>query len=156
MLLKEYLDGGNYGIGHAIEKALPDFRKECFLPSCNRHYFSQVLEDHTHKYHPAATKHLAIGLFNQAKLIQKKAQNQLSLLRNEVDVLFVYGGGSIPLRKHVEELLSETAKQAAVDVVYCPPEYAVELNVRGLYTFTQSPIFAELKKKARKEVEIHG
>lgn len=147
MLLKEYLDGGNYGIGHAIEKALPDFRKECFLTSCNRHYFSKVLADQTNKYHASARKHLAIGLVNQAKLIHKKVQTQLSLLRNEVDILFVYGGGSIPLKAHLEELLAETTKQAAVEVVFCPPEYAVELNARGLYAFTQSPIFQTLTKK---------
>jgi plasmid segregation protein ParM len=66
-----------------------------------------------------------------------------------VDALFVYGGGSILMKRVLHEKLAEVCTSREIDLFYCPEEQAVTLEAKGLYKFATSTIFTTLKEKAR-------
>ncbi len=144
----EFVHGSNHGAGHAIDEALPEFNESIFLPDSPRQFMSQVLKDKSHKFYSKAERAIKAPADMQSKHIIKNIGSQLNKTRNDIDVICVYGGGSILLRDYMYEKVKTLAEQRDMKVLYIPKEYAVKLNAIGLYNFTFTPIYRKIKEIA--------
>lgn len=156
---KDYSDGINNGVGHAIERAKNDFLS--LVPfaynSISRQEFSGILKsqfDKKHKFLPEALQAFKPHFDNQAKQMLKLANDQiLKIGSNDIDIMVVYGGGSILSKPLMYQQLKELADNVRIQLFYVPAEYAVTLNAEGLDYFVRSDIYKFHKKKY---FELHG
>ena len=147
-----FVQGSNNGNGHAIKKALPLFNSE-FRCSYSRQMYSDVVKSSGHKFHHDTLNYL-IGPFEvEAQEIYRRAVDELERSNNEVDVIMVYGGGSILMREFLEPKLEAVARQIRSKLLYVDKEYAVTLESKGLYNFTGSALFKALKEKKLEKVK---
>ena len=86
-------------------------------------------------------------LEDEAEEIYRKAVDELEKANNEVDVIMIYGGGSILMREFLEPRLEDVARRIRSKILYVDKEHAVTLESKGLYNFTNSAIFKVLKEK---------
>ena len=140
-----FVEGANNGVGHAIKTALPLFNKE-FRANYSRQMFSDVVKDKEHKYHQDAIEYLSVPLEDEAEVIYRKAIEELEKANNEIDMILVYGGGSILMRKHLEKKLENVARQIRAKLLYIEEKDAVMLEANGLYNFVNSALFEKLKE----------
>lgn len=148
--LRQFVHGSNHGAGYAIEGALDEFTRLIHLPDSPRQYFSDVIKNSNHKYYARAINTLKRPLEAQAKQIIQNVQKQLTKARNEIDVICVYGGGSILMRSVLYPMLKELCDQREMKLLYIPEEYAVTMNAQGLDAFVRGKIYETLKNKAIK------
>lgn len=141
-----FVQGSNNGNGHAIKKALPLFNSE-FRCSYSRQMYSDVVKSSGHKFHQDTLNYLIGPLEDEAQEIYRRAVDELERSNNEVDVIMVYGGGSILMREFLEPKLEAVARQIRSKLLYVDKEYAVTLESKGLYNFTGSALFKALKEK---------
>ena len=141
-----FVQGSNNGNGHAIKKALPLFNEE-FRCNYSRQMYSDVVKNPEHKFHQDAVNYLMGPLEDEAEEIYRRAVDELEKANNEVDVIMVYGGGSILMREFLEPRLEEVARRIRSKILYVDKEHAVTLESKGLYNFTNSAIFKALKEK---------
>ena len=141
-----FVEGANNGVGHAIKTALPLFNKK-FRTKYSRQMYSDVVKDKEHKYHEDALEYLSTPLEDEAEEIYRKAVDELEKANNEVDVIMIYGGGSILMREFLEPRLEDVARRIRSKILYVDKEHAVTLESKGLYNFTNSAIFKVLKEK---------
>lgn len=151
--LKQYIKGAgsDNGAGHAIEKALPEFRERAKLLDIPRQYMEEVLkgtDKYKAKYLQYAKDAIAAPLENQAMQIVKKVTDQINNIKNEIDLICCYGGGSILMRDYLFDKLKALADERGVKLLYIPTTYAVKLNALGLDNFVRGEIFNTLKGKA--------
>ncbi|GIQ62034.1 hypothetical protein PACILC2_06020 [Paenibacillus cisolokensis] len=92
-------------------------------------------------------------LEGQARQIIQNIRKQLTKARNEVDVICVYGGGSILMRPVLYPLLKELCDEREIKLLYIPAAYAVTMNAQGLDAFVRGKIYEALKSKSRQAVE---
>lgn len=140
-----FVEGANNGVGHAIKTALPLFNKE-FMANYSRQMFSDVVKDKEHKYHQDAIEYLSVPLEDEAEVIYRKATEELQKANNEIDMILVYGGGSILMRKHLEKKLEKVARKIRAKLLYIEEKDAVMLEANGLYNFVNSALFEKLKE----------
>lgn len=140
-----FVEGLNNGVGHAIKTALPLFNRE-FRAKYSRQMFSDVVKDKEHKYHADALEYLSVPLEDEAEVIYRKAVEELEKANNEVDLILVYGGGSILMRKHLEKKLEKVARKIRAKLLYIEEKDAVMLEANGLYNFVNSALFEKLKE----------
>lgn len=141
-----FIKGSNNGLGHAINKSLEEFKEECGQTSMSRQKYSDILKDKGHKFHELAKDIIEIPLEEQAEEIFEKAKNEIDRANNEIDIIAVYGGGSILMRDALEIKLREICKIAKINLFYVYEKDAVNLESIGLYNFTCSKIFNQVKK----------
>lgn len=146
--LRQFVHGSHHGAGYAIEEALPEFNRLIHLPDSPRQFFSDVIKNPNHKYHARALQTLRRPLESQVKQIVQHVKRQLTKARNEIDVICVYGGGSILMRTALYPLLKELCDEREIKLLYIPSDYAVELNATGLDAFVRGKIYEALKNKA--------
>jgi plasmid segregation protein ParM len=139
--------GSNNGVGYAIEEATPDFKQAVMQTEVPRSFFSKCLSRQDHKFHGAAMEHIATPLQNQARSIFDNIKRQISSARNLIDVIVVYGGGSILMRDYLEPELEKLCQRLDIKLLYVPDEYAVTMNADGLDLFVSGKIFEALKQK---------
>lgn len=156
VFLKQFIHGSNHGAGHAIEEALPAFNNLIHIPDSPRQYFSDVLKNSAHKYYSKAMQTIRFALQNQAKENVKHVVRQLTRLRNEVDIIAVYGGSSILMRPMLFEKLKALCDEREIKLFYVPAKYAVTLNAIGLDQFVRGNIYKALKERAIKNIDDHG
>lgn len=142
-----FIEGSPNGVGHAINKILPEFRKEKSLSKFSRQEFSNVLKDPSHKYYADAVDIIQDPLEEQAELILDIAKQQVSRANNEIDYICVYGGGSILMKPYLKANLRDFADRTDIKVLYITQPTSVLVEALGMYEFTTSNIFKELKKK---------
>ena len=147
-----FVQGSNNGTGHAIKKALPLFNSE-FRCSYSRQMYSDVVKSSGHKFHQDTLNYLIGPLEDEAQEIYRRAVDELERSNNEVDVIMVYGGGSILMREFLEPKLEAVARQIRSKLLYVDKEYAVTLESKGLYNFTGSALFKALKEKKLEKVK---
>lgn len=147
-----FVQGSNNGNGHAIKKALPLFNSE-FRCSYSRQMYSDVVKSSGHKFHQDTLNYLIGPLEDEAQEIYRRAVDELERSNNEVDVIMVYGGGSILMREFLEPKLEAVARQIRSRLLYVDKEYAVTLESKGLYNFTGSALFKALKEKKLEKVK---
>jgi plasmid segregation protein ParM len=146
--LRQFMLGSNHGAGHAIEEALNDFNRLIHIPDSPRQFLSDVVKNPNHKYYKRAMQVLQRPLHSQAQQIAKNILKQLSKTRNEIDIICVYGGGSILMRPYLYDALKKICSEREIKLFYVPQQHAVTLGVLGLYSFTEGPIFKALKERA--------
>lgn len=146
--LRQFVHGSHHGAGYAIEEALPEFNRLIHLPDSPRQFFSDVIKNANHKYHARALKTLRRPLESQVKQIMQHVKRQLTKARNEIDLICVYGGGSILMRTVLYPYLKELCDEREIKLLYIPSDYAVELNATGLDAFVRGKIYEALKHKA--------
>ncbi|GIP40410.1 hypothetical protein J31TS4_36900 [Paenibacillus sp. J31TS4] len=151
--LRQFVHGSHHGAGYAIEEALEEFNKLIHLPNSPRQFFSDVLKNPRHKFHDRALKTLKRPLEGQAKQILLNIRKQLTKARNEIDIICVYGGGSILMRSVLYPMLKELCDEREIQLLYVPASYAVTMNAQGLDAFVRGKIYEALKNKATPLVE---
>ena len=148
-----FIKGLDNGTGHAIEKALEPFKKDAHLRMFSRQDFSKVLRDDEHKYHKFAADRIHEPLEAEAVEIYHAIMQQIQKSKNEVDIIMVYGGGSVLMRKHLEPKLEDMCTKANIKLFYVPTEYAVPVEAFGMYAFAKGNIFNALLEKHINSVE---
>ncbi|GBF73768.1 hypothetical protein PA598K_02088 [Paenibacillus sp. 598K] len=146
--LRQFVYGTHHGAGYAIEEALDEFNRLIHLPDSPRQFFSDVLKNPKHKYHARAIKTLKRPMETQVRQIVQNVKRQLAKARNEIDLICVYGGGSILMRSVLHAQLTELVAEREMQLLYIPAEYAVQLNAMGLDAFVRGKIYEALKNKA--------
>ncbi|WP_020617139.1 ParM/StbA family protein [Paenibacillus daejeonensis] len=146
--LRQFVYGTHHGAGYAIEEALDEFNRLIHLPDSPRQFFSDVLKNPKHKYHARAIKTLKRPMETQVRQIVQNVKRQLAKARNEIDLICVYGGGSILMRSVLHPALTELVAEREMQLLYVPADYAVQLNAMGLDAFVRGKIYEALKGKA--------
>lgn len=146
--LRQFVYGSHHGLGYAIEEALDEFNRLIHLPDSPRQFFSDVIKNPKHKYYARAIKTLKRPLESQVRQIVQNVKRQLTKARNEIDLICVYGGGSILMRPILYKQLEEICVEREMRLLYIPTDYAVEMNARGLDAFVRGKIYEALKNKA--------
>lgn len=146
--LRQFIYGSHHGTGYAIEEALDEFNRLIHLPDSPRQFFSDVIKNPKHKYHARALKTLKLPLESQVKQIVQNVKRQLTKARNEIDVIAVYGGGSILMRSLLYPRLQELCEEREMKLLYLPANVAVQMNALGLDSFVRGKIYEALKNKA--------
>lgn len=141
-----FIKGSNNGVGHAINKSLDEFKEECGQTNMSRQKYSDILKDKKHKFYELAKDIIEIPLEEQSDEIFERAKNEIDRANNEIDIIAVYGGGSILMRKTLETKLRQICKTAKINLFYADEKDAVKLESIGLYNFTCSKIFEQVKK----------
>ena len=90
----------------------------------------------------------------EAEEILHHIRTEIQKANNEIDVIWVYGGGSIFMRDYLEGKLKTLCDRAEIKLLYIPEEYAVTLEAEGLYNFTTNKIFESLKANYNKSKTI--
>lgn len=142
-----FIKGSNNGIGHAIDNALEEFKEEWGLLNYSRQKYSEVLRNPAHKYYDTAFEIVQDYIEDQSEEILRHIKTEIERANNEVDILCVYGGGSILMKDHLEKKLKDICSKANITLFYVPAKYAVTLEGKGMYKFTISDIFKMLKEK---------
>lgn len=149
-----FIQGTNNGIGHAIDKAIEEFKSSKGLSKFSRQDYSKVLLDTKHKFHDLAMELVDPYIEEEAEEILHHIRTEIQKANNEIDVVCVYGGGSIFMREYLEGNLKTLCDRAEIKLLYMPKEYAVTLEAKGLYNFTTSKIFESLKANYNKSKTI--
>ena len=140
--------GSNNGVGHAINKALEEFKGKFRLEEYTRQQFSSALINKSSKYHAAAVDIVSDYMEKQANAILIKTKKRLQDISNDCDIICVYGGGSIQMREHIENKIKAICDVAYIQLLYIPTDYAITLEVEGLYKFATSDLFVHLREVA--------
>ncbi|WP_456364417.1 ParM/StbA family protein [Priestia aryabhattai] len=140
--------GTNNGIGHATENILDDYSKIAHIKNPLRQDVTEVIKNQNHKWYAETMELLQEEFEIQADEIAVNALKLLDVVRNEVDAVVVYGGGSIPLKEYLYPELDEQCAERRMDLFYVPEEYAATLFVQGLNIIIVNGLFDKLKKVA--------
>ncbi len=146
-----FIHGSNNGVGIGIDNSLDEFKEEVRLATYSRQQYSQVIKDKKHKYYPMAIDILDFHLEEQSEEILKNSKKQIERANNEIDLILVYGGGSILMRKTLEKKLEEVCNKGKMKLLYLDYPYAVTIESEGLFAFTKSKIFQLLNKQSKLE-----
>lgn len=153
IFLREYIKGAgiNNGAGHAIDEAILTFSSLTNINNVPRQYISEVLKNpnYSSRHYSKAKNSVRIPLEQQSIPILNLARRQLQKARMDVDIICVYGGGSILFKDIIYKKLKDLADENGMQLLYIPAEYAVTMNAEGLYIFTMSGIYQGLKKKSK-------
>jgi len=142
-----FIRGSNNGVGHAIDLALDEFKKEMGLLNYSRQKYSEILKDKSHKYSEAALDIVSGYIEDESEEILHHIKSEIQRANNEVDIIVVYGGGSILMRDNLRPKIETVAVRADIKLFYVPENFAVTLEAKGMYEFTRSKIFKALKNK---------
>lgn len=146
----DIVEGTKNGAGHAIQDALDEFKKRNpIIKKLTRQKFSEYLKDEDHQYHQEAYDLVEKSLINEADFIYDEYLEVLSKVDNEIDVIAVYGGGSILMKEALEPLLKELADNLGKELLWVPAEYAALMNVEGLQVLAEN-VHKQLKKESEK------
>ncbi|MBC6971854.1 ParM/StbA family protein [Bacillus sp. Xin] len=138
----DHSSGERHGIGHAIERAKKDFEDEWGF-SVERQEFAGYLKEEHPKYYEDAKKFLARAKFNLADEVLDTAETKLQDLKYDVDVVVVYGGGSIQLKENLFEELKEICDSKKIKILWINPKNATEMNVKGMTVFSSIALQTE-------------
>lgn len=143
--------GDTSGVGKAAESVLDKFIAQINLEKYSRQQLMNVIRNPQHKFHDIAMPLFDIALEEQAQVILKNVRKQLEKCDFEVDYVLIYGGGSVLMRKFLENSLTSYAEQRGIKVIFVPEEHAITLESNGLIAFVNSKIFSTLKSTELKK-----
>ena len=138
--------GEKRGVGHATEEATQLLKEEVggFL-NLNRQQFMNIFLEPSHHLHDLAVRFMQEARYSQAQRILEDIQEKYSDIAGNVDVIAVYGGGSIQFKEELYEDLLDFANNVLCEVVWIPEKYAVDMNVNGLHVINEKILFKKQK-----------
>lgn len=143
--------GDNSGVGKAAENVLDKFIAQINLEKYSRQQLMNVVRNPQHKFHDIAMPLFEMALEEQAQVILKNIRKQLEKCDFEVDYVLIYGGGSVLMRKFLDNALTAYAEQRGIKVVFVPEEHAITLEANGLNSFVHSKVYTALKSAELKK-----
>lgn len=139
-----FKNGRSLGVGHAIEAALGFIREELELPDLERQDIPKILKNKDHQYYTKVYNLVYPHLQQQAMKILKEVKQELRKANMEIDVILVYGGGSVLFKEHLyTELKAIAEKTNRAKVLYIPEKYAITMNAVGLSNIVNNKKFFE-------------
>lgn len=146
-----YIDGTKNGVGVAIDRVIEDFKDRVGLRTLTRQAFSAIIRDKDHRYHDIAAKMFQPAIEDEAAAIFNRTKFNVSKANNEVDVVAVYGGGSILMRDALEAPLQKFCDRRMIKLLYITnPQDAVFMESYGLRDFVSDKLFENIVRHAQK------
>jgi plasmid segregation protein ParM len=138
--------GERRGVGHATELAVKMLSDELDgYVNYNRQKLMEVLNDSTHPHHDLAKQFMHEARYAQAHLILEDLQEKyMTNAAAQVDIIAVYGGGSIQFKEELYEGLLDFAEEVKCKVLWIPEEYAVDMNVNGMHVLNNKVLFKKV------------
>ncbi|MCJ8341619.1 MAG: ParM/StbA family protein [Cetobacterium sp.] len=144
-----FITGINNGVGHAIDKSLEEFKKAVSINNYSRQEFSKVMKDTKHKFNLLAVEPLEFYLEEQTSEILSQVKREIQKANNNIDMILVYGGGSILMRNSLEKELEKICERGKIKLLYLEKKDCVTIESQGLSNFTNSKLFELLKKNSK-------
>ncbi|MYL43981.1 ParM/StbA family protein [Virgibacillus salexigens] len=137
--------GERRGVGHATEEATKLLKDEVGGNlNINRQQFISILRDSTHKLHELADRFMQEARYLQSQLILEDIQEKyMANTAGNVDIIAVYGGGSIQFKDDLYEELVAFANEVHCEVLWIPMQYAVDMNVKGMQVLNNKVLFKQ-------------
>lgn len=134
------------GIGHATERILNDFISSNYLPAkFTRQDFYKVLFDLQHKYHNKAEKLVLYQIEWECNNIFRMLEKVVLENKNNIDLILIYGGGSILTKKYMSNALKKLEKVTSIKSFIIDKENALIIEVKGMNAFLNSNLFKNKK-----------
>ncbi|MGF7534928.1 ParM/StbA family protein [Bacillus mexicanus] len=149
---QKLVKGSQNGIGHAIEVIQQEYADLINVPSVQRHTISQALKNKSNKYYLRALDMIQEPLNKQAQEIIRYAVSQVNKVHNELDIIVVYGGGSVLMKPHLYPKLVELCSDREIELLYIPEKFATTLYIEGLNNMLTNGVFEKIKKEALSQV----
>lgn len=151
----KFVDGLDVGIGEAIQNMLKTFSEEKKMRTVKRTNISAFLENEDHKYHSASLNLVKQEIYRTKSnlTIADEADRIMDDLKNEIDVVVVYGGGSILMKDALYEDLKEICDDREIKLLYIPAKFATTLFLDGLYCWANVNLEEE-KAKSKKQKAV--
>jgi plasmid segregation protein ParM len=139
--------GERRGVGHATQEALQLLKEEVGGHlDINRQQFMAILRDPNHNLHEYAVKFMKLARYSQAqKILEDIQEKYMSKTAGNVDVIMVYGGGSIQFKEDLYEDLLEFANEIHCEVLWIEDPYAVDMNARGLDVLNKKVLYKNVR-----------
>ena len=152
-----FTTGRSLGAGHAISDALNEIRKVTKNPNLKRQEVSEIIRGRKlEKWKEKTMIALQPAIEKQVNEIIAAIKEEVRKTLNDVDIIMVYGGGSILMKEVLYPKLLEICNEMEIKLLYIPESYAVVMNAEGLNAFVHSEAFefiiADKKKKRLAEV----
>jgi len=143
--IKDACSGERRGVGHATEEATKLLKDEVGGHlNINRQQFISILKDSSHNLHDLAVRFMEEARYLQAQQIFEDIQEKyMTNTAANVDVIAVYGGGSIQFKDDLYEELLDFANEVHCEVVWIPENYAVNMNVNGMQVLNNRVLFKQ-------------
>lgn len=126
--------GERRGVGHATEEATKLIKDEVggYL-DINRQQFIEMYRDETNNLHDLAKQFMSEARFLQSnQIIEDVEEKYINNTAGNVDIIAVYGGGSIQFKPELYDSLLEFAETVKCKLLWVPENYAVDMNVNGM------------------------
>lgn len=126
--------GERRGVGHATEEATKLIKDEVggYL-DINRQQFIEIYRDETNNLHDLAKQFMSEARFLQSnQILEDIEEKYISNTAGNVDIIAVYGGGSIQFKSELYDSLLEFAETVKCKLLWVPENYAVDMNVNGM------------------------
>ncbi|MDT9027802.1 ParM/StbA family protein [Rossellomorea yichunensis] len=138
--------GERRGVGHATELAVKMLSDELEgYVNYNRQKLMEVIQDPSHPHHELAKQYMHEARYAQAHLILEDLQEKyMTNAASQVDIIAVYGGGSIQFKEELYEGLLNFAEEVKCKVLWIPEEYAVDMNVNGMHVLNNKLLFKKV------------
>ncbi|QAS54801.1 ParM/StbA family protein [Halobacillus litoralis] len=143
-------DGINIGIAVAINKALTRFREEQGFPTLSRQKYSEYLKypKQYPEFHSVAMNYIRQTVKGPYRQVLDAIKDQLDSVYNEVDIVMVYGGGSILMKEIMYDALKEELagrRMGKIKVLWVPTELATTMNADGLERLFYNNFYNKIK-----------
>ena len=145
---RDFVNGIPTGIGHSINKAIDLFIEQISDINPSRQQLIDYVKDKDHKYHNDAIRLIKQSMRSEVKAIHDHIVDEVKKASYEVDVICVYGGGSILMKEQLYAPLKKLCDRSELqaELLWIPEKYAPLMNVEGLNIFLNT-VFPQLKEK---------
>lgn len=122
------------GVGHATEKAKSVLQSTIQQRiSLNRQKFIEIMRDPEHNFYEEAKEAMKKARNSQAiQILEDIEEKYMTNAAADVDIITVYGGGSIQFKDDLYDDLKEFADEVKCKLLWVPEQYAVDMNVKGM------------------------
>lgn len=144
-----FITGIEGGIGHAMESAIDvlsnsEISKSLLNPKKLSLIIKQKMANNIeHKFFPEISRALMPSMRSEASKIVKAAMGELNR-DGDVNLIIVYGGGSIMMQSALKPTFQKELRGKKVDILFIPKKYAVKLEAFGLYSLVSSKNFKSI------------
>lgn len=128
--------------------ALDEFKETKGLIKFSRQDYSEVLKNKKHKYNELAEDIIEQYIEEQVEEIFHNSTKEIQKANNDIDVVCIYGGGSILMRAALEEKFKKFCDRADIKLLYFDKEVCVTLESLGLNVLVNSKLFKTLKQNS--------